>query len=55
MNLFFKKWYSFFNTILIKKKIPIISILKSLNKGPDIKDKGNNAIKYDGKFISILS
>ena len=45
MNLFFKKWYSLFKTILIKKKVPIKMTLKSLRKGPDIKDKGNNAIK----------
>ena len=55
MNLFFRKLYSFFNTILIKKKIPIITILKSLRKGPDINDNGNNAIKYDGKLINIFS
>ena len=55
MNLFFRKLYSFFNTILIKKKIPIISILKSLRKGPDINDNGNSAIKYDGKLINIFS
>ena len=55
MNLFFRKLYSFFNTILIKKKIPIIIILKSLRKGPDINDNGNNAIKYDGKLINIFS
>ena len=55
MNLFFKKWYSFFNTIFIKKKIPIIRMLKSLRKGPDINDNGNNAIKYDGKLINIFS
>ena len=55
MNLFFKKWYSFFNTILIKKKIPIIRMLKSLRKGPEINDNGNNAIKYDGKLINIFS
>ena len=55
MNLFFKKWYSFFKTILIKKKIPIIRMLKSLRKGPDINDNGNNAIKYDGKLTNIFS
>ncbi len=55
MNLFFRKLYSFFNTILIKKKIPIIRILKSLRKGPDINDNGNSAIKYDGKLINIFS
>ena len=55
MNLFFKKWYSFFKTILIKKNIPIKRTLKSLKKGPDINDNGNNAIKYDGKFINIFS
>ena len=55
INLFFKKLYSLFNTILIKKKIPIIRMLKSLRKGPDINDNGNNAIKYDGKLINIFS
>ena len=55
MNLFFKNLYSFFNKIFIIKKIPIKSILKSLRKGPDIKVNGNNTIRYDGKFINILS
>ena len=55
VNLLFKKLYSFFKIIFIKNNIPIKTTLKSLKKGPDNKDKGNNAIKYDGKFISILS
>ena len=55
MNLFFKKWYSFFKTIFIIKNIPIKRTLKSLKKGPVIKNTGNNTIKYDGKFINIFS
>ena len=35
--------------------MPIIRMLKSLRKGPDINDNGNNAIKYDGKLINIFS
>ena len=39
----------------IKKKTPTKITLKSLRNGPDIKDIGNNTIKYDGKFIKIFS
>ena len=55
MNLFFKNWYSLFNTIFIKKNMPIKSMLKSLKKGPEIKNSGKSAIKYEGKLTNILS
>ena len=53
-NLLLKKLYSFFKKIFVKKNIQTKTTLKSLKKGPVIKNIGINEIKNEGKVINIL-
>ena len=53
-NLLLKKLYSFFKKIFIKKNIQTKTTLKSLKKGPVIKNIGIREIKKEGKVINIF-
>ena len=53
-NLLLKKLYSFFKKIFVKKNIQTKTTLKSLKKGPVIKNIGIREIKKEGKVINIF-
>ena len=53
-NLLLKKLYSFFKKIFVKKNIQTKTTLKSLKKGPVIKNIWIREIKKEGKVINIF-